>query len=225
MRGQNILAARTRQLSLPSFLIRGKECFLFSTLYCLNCFTLQANLFTYTTFLYLILLFYLIPHHRNKKSQLQTCTHISNNIHISPLNIHALPKGPISTSCFMNPSYHSILIFSPIIQTIFPSLSFQHMKSFIKSIFKYLNELNTCSKYSKLLCLPFLAFFPLLYFFLSIEWKTHIMSSVYLKAIIQLQNFSAGGHEGWFLIEKVFLINFVFQWKKKYTSSFEWHES
>lgn len=82
--GQDILAARTRQLSLPSFLIRGKECFLFSTLYCLNSFTLQANLFTYTTFLYLILFFYLIPHHRNKKSQLQTCTHISNNIHIYP---------------------------------------------------------------------------------------------------------------------------------------------
>lgn len=110
--------------------------------------------------------------------------------------------------------YYSILIFSPIIQTIFPSLSFQNMKSFIKSIFKYLNELNICSKSSKLLCLPFLAFFPLLYFFLSIEWKTHIMASVYLKAIIKLQNFSAGGHEGWLLIEKVFLINFVFQWKK-----------
>lgn len=102
--GQDILAARTRQLSLPSFLIRGKECFLFSTLYCLNCFTLQANLFTYTTFLYLILFFYLIPHHRNKKPQLQTCTHISNNIHISPLNIHVLSKWPISTSCFMNTS-------------------------------------------------------------------------------------------------------------------------
>lgn len=114
--------------------------------------------------------------------------------------------------------YYSILIFSPIIQTILPSLSLslfnKYKVRFIKSIFKYLNELNTCSKSSKLLCLPFLAFFPLLYFFLSIEWKTHIMASVYLKAIIKLQNFSAGGHEGWFLIEKVFLINFVFQWKK-----------
>lgn len=88
--GQDILAARTRQLSLPSFLIRGKECFLFSTLYCLNCFTLQANLFTYTTFLYLILFFYLIPHHRNKNHNyrhvhiyLTTYTYIQQHTHFS----------------------------------------------------------------------------------------------------------------------------------------------
>lgn len=116
--------------------------------------------------------------------------------------------------------YYSILILSPIIQTIFPSLSFQHIKSFIKSIFKYLNELNICSKSSKLLCLPFLAFFSLsLVLFLINRMENTYNGFSIFKSNDQITKYLRWGSRRLIFDRESFPYQFCIPMKKKYTSS------